>query len=205
MKKLIVPFMVSVVFILTTFLAFGQIESYFADLLDKLVHNHVLFSLASFLVLASDILLPVPSSLVMFTNGFVLDIAAGSFVSLLGLQVGATIGYYIGKAGVKWNSKGNDQVAHLFLAKYGPWTILLSRGIPVLSESVCIVCGFNKMPFKRYFVLNFIGYVPVSLLYAICGSLGFHQNAFLLTFGASIIITIGLWFVGRQFFSNSFG
>ena len=65
MKKLIVPFMVSVVFILTTFLAFGQIESYFADLLDKLVHNHVLFSLASFLVLASDILLPVPSSLVM--------------------------------------------------------------------------------------------------------------------------------------------
>lgn len=205
MRQLVVPFAISAVFIVAIFLAFGQIEGYFSGLLDQLSHRPALhyYTIVSVLILASDILLPVPSSVVMFTNGFVLDVAWGSLVSLFGLQIGAVVGYQLGKVGSKWRGNTNDQNSQFLLTKYGPWAILLSRGIPILSESICMVCGYNQVPFKTYFILNIIGYVPICILYAICGSMGFHQDAFLLTFGASILVAALMWVFARKLLNGT--
>ncbi len=197
-KKIIIPFVIIVSVILISFFVFDDLESYFIRLLEQARSDHAAYASFSFLVLASDIFLPVPSSIVMFTNGYVLGTGYGTIISLLALSAGACVGYYLGKftsLGLKssTNEKAND-----IIAAYGPLSILVTRGIPILSETICIICGFNKMPFKKYLLYNIIGYLPLCLLYAICGSIGYDKNIFLISFGCSVFIAAIFWFFGRK-------
>lgn len=200
-RKIVVPFIVSVTVIIVTFLLFKDIETYFVKVLNKASDHPLTYALISFLVLTADIVLPVPSSIVMFINGFVLGAFGGFFISFISVVVGAIIGYYFGKLtsmGSKHKLKSDvDNIVN----KYGAIAILISRGIPILSESICIVCGYNKMPIRQYIIANVIGYLPICILYAICGSIGYDKNTFLLSFACSVFISILFWFLGRRFFS----
>jgi uncharacterized membrane protein YdjX (TVP38/TMEM64 family) len=178
------------------------VESFFTNLLKRAVADHTTYALFSFLILASDILLPVPSSIVMFTNGYVLGIFYGTVISLLSLVTGSVLGYYLGKFTSLGLRSGSDEKANNIVSRFGALSILITRGIPVLSETICIICGFNKMPFKKYFIYNIIGYFPLCLLYAFCGSIGIDKNIFLISFGCSILITAVFWFFGKKFLQD---
>ena len=203
MKSIVYPFILTIVVITTVFLVFSNLEEYFTDQLNELSNYHLQFALVSFIVLASDILLPVPSSIVMYLNGYILGFTLGAVVSLAGLLVGAVLGYYIGK----WSSLGaateKNQRAQRILTTYGPMAVLVTRGIPIIAESIAIVCGYNKMPFGKYFLLNLIGYIPLCLLYAFCGRAGYDKNTFLLSFACSLVIAAAFWFFGKSYFSRS--
>ncbi len=203
MKKITIPFLVTAVIIILMFLAFGDIEQYFTDLLNKASSQKLTYTLVSFLALTSDIVLPVPSSIVMYTNGFVLGLIQGAALSLASVMLGAYIGYYLGKYTSLGLKAKQDQKADLLLSKYGAIAILVSRGIPILSETICVVCGYNKIPLKQYLVFNLIGYIPLCLLYAFCGSVGYDRNTFLLSFGFSLLISAAFWFFGKSLFLKS--
>jgi hypothetical protein len=47
-------------------------------------------------------------------------------------------------------------------------------------------------------LLNFIGYLPICLIYAYFGNLGQGQSLFLISFGASILVSLLLWIFGRK-------
>jgi len=198
MKTLLYPFLIFASFVVVTFLLFEDLETFFAEKLNTLLQSPIQFGVFSTLLLTSDILLPVPSMLVMYFNGYVLGTFSGTLVSLAGLLLGCIAGYFLGKMGRKKQSHVSTHRAMLFLEKYGPLAILLSRGIPILSESICVVCGFNKMPFKQYFIYNLIGYLPLCVLYAYCGSIGYDQNSFMLTLGCSVLLGICFWFFGKK-------
>jgi uncharacterized membrane protein YdjX (TVP38/TMEM64 family) len=185
--------------IIVSFLLFDNLEIFFTKLLQQAKDNHTSFALVSFFVLASDILLPVPSSIVMFTNGYVLGTVYGAAISLLSLMAGSVVGYYLGKFTSLGLKSGADERASNIISRFGVLSILITRGIPVLSETICIICGYNKMPFKKYFMYNILGYLPLCLLYAFCGSIGYDKNIFLVSFGCSILIAALFWFVGRKF------
>ncbi|MDF1695887.1 MAG: VTT domain-containing protein [Saprospiraceae bacterium] len=199
MKSITYPLAISVVIVLITFGLFSAMEKEFSELLDVLKTNPIKFGLVSFLILAADIILPVPSSIILYINGYFLGVLTGTTVSMSGLMVGCLLGYYLGKAGSKFFQPDRNTKADQILKKYGPSAIFLTRGIPVLSESICFVCGYNRINFKQYLLLNFIGYLPVSLLHAIFGKMG-HEgaNTFLLSFGCSIAISIAFWFFGNK-------
>ena len=197
-KKIIIPFIIIVSVIIVSFLVFDDLEIFFTNLLQKAVNNHTTYAISSFFVLGSDILLPVPSSIVMFTNGYVLGIVYGAAISLLALAAGCVVGYYLGKFSSLGLKSKADVKANTIISRYGALSILITRGIPVLSETICIICGFNKMPFKKYFIFNIIGYLPLCLLYAFCGSIGYDKNIFLISFGCSILIAAVFWFFGRK-------
>jgi len=202
MKSIVYPLVITILITIVVFLAFPQLEFYFSTKLNVLTHYHLQFGLVSLLLLASDIVLPVPASLVMYMNGYVLGAITGATVSLAGLLLGAVTGYCLGNIGGKrFNAANNSQAAAL-VAKYGAVAILLSRGIPIISESVCIVCGYNKMPFKQYFILNLVGYIPLCLLYAFFGNAGYDKNSFLISFGCSLLISGAFWFLGKSFFKR---
>ena len=48
-------------------------------------------------LLAADILLPIPSSVVMTFNGSLFRLIPGAIVSLVGLLIGAVIGYWLSR------------------------------------------------------------------------------------------------------------
>ena len=81
--------------------------------------------------------------------------------------------------------------------------ILITRGIPVLSESICVVCGYNKMPLKQYVLMNIIGYLPLCILYATFGHAGYNGQHFLLSFGLSLLVSAAFWYFGKNYFLKS--
>src|SRR5690606_27908847 len=82
--------------------------------------------------------------------------------------------------------------------RFGAAAILVSRGVPVLAESVCFVCGYNRMPLRTYLVCNLVGSLPVVFIHAICGRIGVERGMFLVTFGISLALLAGFWVLGQR-------
>lgn len=197
MRGLILPFVITALLIVVVFLLFGSYEQSTTQALERLKVEPFQYSLYSFVVLVSDIVLPVPSSIVMYLNGFVLGVWSGSVLSFGSLMLSSVIGYFIGNIfGIKRSRKTNEKTMDL-LQKYGSYAILITRGIPILSESVCFVCGYNRIPFGRYMIFNAVGFIPICTLYGYLGTVGGDQEAFGIALLASVLITAIFFAIGR--------
>lgn len=126
----------------------------------------------------------------------------GSLLSYVSVLVSAVIGYAVGYY-FAFRSKSTEGLkAAELLNKYGILAIIMSRGIPILSETFCFVCGYSEMKFTTYLKANCLGYLPVSFVYALIGKVSQNTNlfyiAFLLSIAASGIIAI----IGKHYFST---
>ena len=198
MKKILVLLFITSFSIILIFLMFENIETFFSDLLNQAQDNPFKYAVLSFVILVSDIVLPVPSSIVMYSNGAVIGLVKGFSLSLISVILSSIIGYFIGYGSSAVLKSDADISATKILEKYGYAAILMTRGIPIISESVCIVCGFTRYNFTIYLVFNIIGYIPVCLIYAYFGSIAVNRDLFLISFVCSLFITFILWFLGRN-------
>lgn len=204
MKQLILPMLISVVLISLCFVFFEDLEIYFEELLRQLQNNARHYTLISFLVLSSDIVLPIPSSIVMYLNGWILGIFQGFLLSILASMLSTTIGYFLGKLTAMGLKQSANNKTQQIIQKYGGMAIIMTRGIPILSESISLTLGYNRMNFKVYTLLNFIGFLPICLIYAYFGSLGQQSDLFLIAFGASLLIALLMWLLGRKLVAQLF-
>ncbi|HSK73265.1 MAG TPA: VTT domain-containing protein [Pyrinomonadaceae bacterium] len=201
--KILIPLAVAALVIIISFFLFGELETISIELLTQLKNNPLQYAFLSFIILVSDIFLPVPSSIVMYLNGVFLGITGGFTVSLISVNVFSTVGYFVGKySSIALKSKP-DARSEKILKEYGHFAIIITRGIPVLSESICFVCGYNLYNFKKYLLLNFIGYIPVCLIYAYFGSAAENQNLFFISLGSSLLVSFLLWMVGKKLIGRS--
>lgn len=196
MKNLTLPFLIASCIIIVIFIAFGSFENYSTDLLNSLSDKPFSFSAISGLILVGDIVLPVPSSVVMYLNGYVLGTGYGTLLSFVSLMISSVLGYGLGGAPRFIKLIQSKKQTSKILEKYGGIAIILTRGIPILSESICMVCGYNKMNFKNYMTFNFIGFLPICILYAYMGTIASELNAFLYALILSIVVTILFWGLG---------
>ena len=102
-------------------------------------------------LLASDVLLPVPSSLVSTTAGYLLGLAPGAAVSWLGMTAGALVGYFLGTRPARALTQrlvGEDELqrAQRIHERYGDWALIASRSVPVLAEASVVFAGVAGMP-----------------------------------------------------------
>lgn len=189
MKKLLKIFCFTSVLIVVTFLLLGDLEG---ALLEKLQIQENLFtySIASFLILSSDILLPVPSSLVILSNGKILGFIYGTLLTLISLMLSSIIGYYIGS---KLKDK-NSTFTRNRLEKVGPFIIAVSKSLPIISESVSITSGASSISLKVYLISSLIGNLAIAILYNYLGSTNQEVNGFIasgIVFSTAIILTAG--------------
>ncbi len=200
MKRILVPTVIISIIILAFFLAFPNLENYFSEVIDYHSDSSmIIFALLSFLILSSDFLLPIPSSILMFTNGLVLGFIPGFFLSIIANMVSSIFGYYLGRSAQnKVNSLYSPeelQRANTFLSNYGEIGLIISRGIPILSEATSIVSGNMSFNLKKFLLANFLGYIPVCALYAYLGSIAASKNIFLLALFLNIIFAGVFWLV----------
>ena len=202
MRAILIPLLVSIALISVLFVAFENLEVYFEELLSTAQNNQSGYSWLSFLVLSSDIVLPVPSSIIMYTNGLALGLLKGTLLSLASVMVGSTIGYYLGRASAFRSTTSEKAMA--IMEKYGALGIIITRGIPILSESIVFTAGYNRLNFKLFTLLNFIGYLPVCFIYAYFGQLAQDANLFLISFAASLLVSVALWVFGKKMIAQFF-
>jgi len=121
------------------------------------------FALTGAGLLAADVLLPVPSSIVGTLLGARLGVAQGFLWTFFGMTVGCAIGYAVGRV-----SLGRLQ-AHL-PATPTLIAVFLSRPVPIVAEAVAIAAGASGAPFWRYALAAAAGNAVYALVLAANGA-----------------------------------
>lgn len=157
-------------------------------------------------LLAGDVLLPVPSSLVSAAAAVAWGPWRGGALVALGMTLGSAIGYALGRwAGADrvrgWLGEAEAvRLARLY-ERHGEWIVLTLRPVPVLAEASAVFAGLGRMPWGRYLGLSVAANVVVALFYAGAGAVlrGAAPDAGLTALLVVLAGTALLWVLIRRF------
>jgi len=197
-KKILSVAFFCILLITTSFLLFGNIETLIETNL-KSQKSLLVFSVISFSVLASDIILPIPSSIVMILNGKVLGIFFGTIVSLASSLLSSSIGFYVGRKSSsfleKFFSKKDIVTGNKLFIKFGNSTIIISKALPILSETISFLAGTTSMKFRIFFLYSTIGHLIISIIYACAGNFSGSTNSTLTAAVTIVTVLFTSWII----------
>lgn len=144
------------------------------------------------LLLAADVFLPVPSSLLATASGMLLGLTPGALTTWSGLQAGVLLGYGFGRSAgrrVAQRLVGEAELARAADAHqvWGGLSLLLARAVPVLAESSVLLAGLARMPLPRFALLTGASNAALALVYASVGAYAVETRTFLWAFAASTL------------------
>lgn len=126
-------------------------------------------------LLAADVLLPVPSSVISIGAGALLGFSGGLAASTAGMTLGCIAGYWLGLRGARQPAErllGSGEMAKLERAHtlFGEWIVLILRPIPVLAEASVVFAGMGNMRFPRFLAMTSLANLLISAGYAWMGA-----------------------------------
>lgn len=191
-------------FILLPFSLFGdQIDAWTETFLQTAQRSWVTaFVLGG--LLAADILIPTPSSLVSTAAGFLLGLLPGTLTSTIGMMMTCLIGYELGRRMGRpfvLRMVGEDELRRLenLYNRLGDWVIVVCRPVPVLAEASVMFAGAAALDWRRFTLLSLLSNLAVSLVYAFVGAFAADVNSFLLAFFGSISVpALVMWLVRQR-------
>ena len=163
--------------------------------------------------------IPIPSEAIMPFAGklIVTDPARGfnihmlAFMGALGNLLGSIVAYWVGAIGgrpflEKYGkyvliSHHDMDLADRFFQRYGEWTALISRLLPIVRTFISLPAGISRMNFPKFCIYTFIGALPFCYLLTYAGiKLGEHwhdvhkwlQKADIFI-GVIIVVLFALW------------
>ncbi len=179
------------VLVVFSYLIFHQLDEELLLLLAHLENRPILFSILNISLLSLDAILPIPSSILMFLNGKVFGILAGTILSILGATLGNLLAYQIGYHSNKIIYKGEHyKLSQNLLSNWGIGSIMITRAIPVIAECVMMYAGLQKRKLKPIMTYAIIGYIPVCFVYSLLGSLMFETKGFFLALVSTIVFSL---------------
>ena len=122
-------------------------------------------------LLAADLLLPVPSSVVLAYAGRELGFAAAALAGAAGLTVSCEVGYW--SARLLGRAAGAD--AELLggrVRRAAGWWVVLTRPLPILAEAATLAAGLARVPHGRFLAAAVVGNVWVAACFAGLGAAG---------------------------------
>lgn len=154
--------------------------------------------LAGIALLVSDLLLPIPGTVVMSALGYAYGAVAGGLFSALGTFLAGTVGYvfcrFLGTgAALKILGAKDYERGHRLFEHMGGWIVALSRWLPVLPEVTSCMAGLIQMPARVFFFALACGSLPVGFAFALIGATGVAHP--LLAVALSALVPAVLWFV----------
>ena len=141
--------------------------------------------------------IPVPSEAIMPFAGAQITAPTGSFhpniwvltlVGALGNLLGSMLAYWVGHTGgrpfldkygkyVLIRKRDLDKFDQFF-HKYGEWTALFSRWLPIVRTFISLPAGIARMNFPKFCLFTFVGALPFCYLLAWAGTkLGQHWQS----------------------------
>jgi uncharacterized membrane protein YdjX (TVP38/TMEM64 family) len=153
-------------------------------------------------LLALDVVLPIPSNVIMIAHGALFGTLVGTLLSLAGSMAAAAAGFWIGRRGGQLLALAvpadERAQANAWLERWGALAIVVSRPLPLLAETITVLAGASSLGWGRAMLAALVGSLPPCLFYAWAGaaSIGFEGDA--LVFGAVILLGVLVGLVGRQ-------
>jgi uncharacterized membrane protein YdjX (TVP38/TMEM64 family) len=159
-------------------------------------------AIAVMTLLAADLFLPIPSSLIMVLSGAVFGVLWGSIFSLMGSIGGEWLGFeLVRRYGRRASSKmvGDDELERLgrVFARHGAAVVVVTRALPVVMETMSVVAGLSKMNRSSFLVASLLGTAPIVVVYAYAGAVS-RQTGSLVPAVIMLIAVAGLgWILFR--------
>lgn len=164
-------------------------------------HGGLLAAILGVGLLIADVLLPVPSSLVMVAHGALFGVVVGTLLSLLGSVGAALFGFAIGRRGGKVLERlvtpAERTRADDLLSRWGALAIIVTRPVPLLAETVAIMAGASRMSWSNVILASLVGSLPPALLYALTGATVANFQSTALMFTVVMAVAGLFWLTGR--------
>lgn len=208
MKKYLILFIGLMFFVLLSFFLVTALDiPFLSDPQYLFKGKGVLAALMSISLLATDVVFPIPSSIIMVANGAMFGALLGSTISMIGMLIATVLGFFIGQKGEiylsNFVSDEEQAVGIRLMNKWGILAIILTRSIPVLSESIIVMSGFMGMRFKQIIVPSILGLLPSVIIYAITGAYAVNLESNLLSLGLVLLIALLFWLISVKMKNNS--
>ena len=158
--------------IITSFVLFAQDIDTFYESIKREYKDRGIFILAIIYIcfLAIDIVLPIPSTIIMTEAANALGFLGASIISTLGLFLSNMIGFTACRFfSTKISFTASNQL-HTFFKKHGATSIILTRSIPILPELISYMAGLSNMTIKKFSICSLIGALPIALYCSYIGS-----------------------------------
>lgn len=144
------------------------------DPMPWLGREDIISAAIGFGLLVSDVVLPVPSSIVMVAHGALFGVVMGTLLSLAGSLGAALLGFTLGRRGGRMlesllTNEERGRADHL-LNRWGLQAVILTRPVPILAEAVSIMAGASSLGWGRMMVAALLGSLPPALLYSLVGA-----------------------------------
>lgn len=132
---------------------------------------------AAIILLMSDILLPLPATLIMSALGFIYGPVAGGFIASIGSFLAGSLGYWLCRlvgenAALALLGKKDFEKGKKLSMNIGGWIVALSRWLPVFPEVIACMAGLTRMPAAKFHVALLCGSLPMGFTYAVVGYSG---------------------------------
>lgn len=128
-------------------------------------------------LLAADVFLPIPSSLVMILSGAAFGVWWGSLLAFAGSIGGEWLGFELARRyGTRWLSRfvGDEQEIRRLnsvLTTHGAAAIAVTRALPVVMETMSVVAGLSTMSRRTFLWASALGTAPIVVVYAYAGAM----------------------------------
>lgn len=159
-------------------------------------------------LLSTDILLPIPSSVVSTMAGWQLGWWRGTLATWSGMNLGAIIGFALarkwGQPFALWFSKAEDlermrAVSH----EYGPLVLVLTRGMPVFAEASVLISGIHQLSWRRFLPAVVLSNLGIALAYSAFGDYAEQHQWLPLALGVSVAVPVVVAGLAQRLFPRS--
>lgn len=128
-------------------------------------------------LLVADVVLPVPSSIVMVAAGAQFGLVAGTALAWIAATAGCVLAYAAGRSVGpplvrRWVGQDAEERATRRLGRNGPLALAACRPVPVLAEASVILAGATRMAFAPFLVAVAASNLVVAGMCAWAGSRG---------------------------------
>jgi uncharacterized membrane protein YdjX (TVP38/TMEM64 family) len=128
-------------------------------------------------LLAIDIFIPVPSSLVMVLSGAAFGVFWGSLLAFIGSIGGEWLGFELARRyGSSWFSRFIGDEAERrrlngILLTHGAAAVAVTRALPIVMETMSVVAGLSAMRRSTFLIASALGTAPIVVVYAYAGAM----------------------------------
>ncbi|MDB4634505.1 VTT domain-containing protein [Rubripirellula sp.] len=146
-------------------------------------------------LLATDILLPIPSSVISTLSGWQLGWFWGTLATWLGMNLGAMIGFALarryGRTFALYFSRGQDlERIRKVSDQYGPLVLVLTRAMPVFAEASVLMAGIHQLAWRRFMPAIIGSNLGIAIAYAAFGDYAERHQWLPLALTVSIAVPI---------------
>ena len=162
-------------------------------------NNELLVSLVVIVALTADVILPVPNGLTNTLAGVSLGWATASLVVWVGLNLGACVGYFLGRFAArplaqKMISDRDFREAEKSLQNFSTIGLILSRPVPAFAELITISAGLARMSFIKFILVVGIVNIGVAVVFSGIGAAAMEANSSTLAFiGVAVLPALFYW------------